>query len=502
VADVFFPHRITVRRIEQGDEVILNYRNPEVNPVIPDESFDLVMCNDVLEHLDVSHRRQAIRELARVARRWMLVSVPFEEDLLQSAAKCGRCGHHYHINHHTRSFGLRSLRRLLEAQPFHCRRQLLSGDIWRRDPPTIVALRCLLGLSNATTDSLVCPVCGSGETALERQDVPLTEFLDAASASLCIAEPDLVAHGLQRTECISLFERISAGDWDVPCEKRDHTEAGGFRWLGNHGRPVDLPSVLVRSNEIDFHRPEIYATPVLPRFSRLPYLIADNPSDEIRILRPGRPLSCGFFPPSFSLDRDVKLIVRGRALTSCRLSTAHYSNSESYRFARPVRVQGKFVKSVSHPAVISRYGCLFQLQVQQGEIELESVALRTGHGREFLLADNRNGAARYLVRGGRPELAVSLPAYGRYLDVEGIIESALHERPPTMDLQSLNVPDKRSRQLRRSLHRLRTCKKFADDPGFFEIMCRKLQQRSEAMRRQERSDSDVEETIVPAEAHR
>lgn len=41
VADVFFPHQITVRRIEQGDEVILNYRNPEVNPVIPDESFDL-----------------------------------------------------------------------------------------------------------------------------------------------------------------------------------------------------------------------------------------------------------------------------------------------------------------------------------------------------------------------------------------------------------------------------------------------------------------------------
>lgn len=41
VGEVFFPHRITVRRIEQGDEVILNYRNPEVNPVIPDESFDL-----------------------------------------------------------------------------------------------------------------------------------------------------------------------------------------------------------------------------------------------------------------------------------------------------------------------------------------------------------------------------------------------------------------------------------------------------------------------------
>lgn len=41
VADVLFPHQITVRRIQQGDEVILSYRNPEVNPVLPDELFEL-----------------------------------------------------------------------------------------------------------------------------------------------------------------------------------------------------------------------------------------------------------------------------------------------------------------------------------------------------------------------------------------------------------------------------------------------------------------------------
>lgn len=41
VGAISFPHQVTVQRFEQGDEVILNYRNPQVNPAIPDTAFEL-----------------------------------------------------------------------------------------------------------------------------------------------------------------------------------------------------------------------------------------------------------------------------------------------------------------------------------------------------------------------------------------------------------------------------------------------------------------------------
>ncbi len=42
----------------------------------PDQSFDLVLCTEVLEHLE--HPRRALRELCRVARRDVILSVPRE----------------------------------------------------------------------------------------------------------------------------------------------------------------------------------------------------------------------------------------------------------------------------------------------------------------------------------------------------------------------------------------------------------------------------------------
>lgn len=42
----------------------------------PDNQFDLVMCMEVLEHLD--HPEKGLAELCRVSRRWLLLSVPNE----------------------------------------------------------------------------------------------------------------------------------------------------------------------------------------------------------------------------------------------------------------------------------------------------------------------------------------------------------------------------------------------------------------------------------------
>ena len=58
----------------------------------PDGSFDLVMANEVFEHLDDGLYAVARRELARVARRYILVTVPNRDHLPTLTQICPTCG--------------------------------------------------------------------------------------------------------------------------------------------------------------------------------------------------------------------------------------------------------------------------------------------------------------------------------------------------------------------------------------------------------------------------
>jgi 2-polyprenyl-3-methyl-5-hydroxy-6-metoxy-1,4-benzoquinol methylase len=80
-----------------------------------DRSFDLVLCLEVMEHLD--RPAQALRELSRVSRRDLVVSVPYEPyfrlgSLMRGKYVRGLGNHPAHVNHWNR----RSLPAFLRAQ--------------------------------------------------------------------------------------------------------------------------------------------------------------------------------------------------------------------------------------------------------------------------------------------------------------------------------------------------------------------------------------------------
>jgi SAM-dependent methyltransferase len=94
---------ITRRLIEYFDSVTaLDLEQPqfEIDRVIrvkgdvqdldfPDNSFDCVLCSEVLEHVpDIS---SAVREIARVARHEVIVGVPYRQDTRVGRTRCGRC---------------------------------------------------------------------------------------------------------------------------------------------------------------------------------------------------------------------------------------------------------------------------------------------------------------------------------------------------------------------------------------------------------------------------
>lgn len=89
----------------------------------PDRAFDLVVCSEVLEH--IVPLQQACAELARVAGRYLLIGVPYRQDIRLDRSTCQQCGKGNPPWGHVNSFDEARLRGLFPG--FALVRQSLAG---------------------------------------------------------------------------------------------------------------------------------------------------------------------------------------------------------------------------------------------------------------------------------------------------------------------------------------------------------------------------------------
>jgi hypothetical protein len=118
-----------------------------------DRSFDLVLCSEVLEHLPEDVFRSALAEISRLAIQYVLISVPYRENLLENSARCGACGKISHIYGHLRSFTRRDVTGLLwpNLKPV----RLWTMGLEHRCFPPLVRLRGV-----PVGNDRMCPHCG------------------------------------------------------------------------------------------------------------------------------------------------------------------------------------------------------------------------------------------------------------------------------------------------------------------------------------------------------
>jgi ubiquinone/menaquinone biosynthesis C-methylase UbiE len=81
-----------------------------------EKAFDLVICTEVIEHLQKEVYLKTINEIKRVAKKYILVGLPFDEELTFSNCFCYNCKRRFHINFHERSFKENKLKRLFTPQ--------------------------------------------------------------------------------------------------------------------------------------------------------------------------------------------------------------------------------------------------------------------------------------------------------------------------------------------------------------------------------------------------
>ena len=69
-----------------------------------DNSFDLIISSEMIEHLDDTTFVNSLEEMERVSRKYIIISVPYDEFLRSRMTKCLFCGKEHHIYNHLRAF--------------------------------------------------------------------------------------------------------------------------------------------------------------------------------------------------------------------------------------------------------------------------------------------------------------------------------------------------------------------------------------------------------------
>jgi uncharacterized protein with PIN domain len=121
-----------------------------------DDAFDMVLALEVIEHLPHAIYVRALREFERLARRYLLISVPNNEFLQAAFTRCPECGCTYHIRRHLRSFDLGILHGLFPH--FRIVRITFVAPV-RRPIPWEVWIRQNLGGEWRSEPMTMCPQC-------------------------------------------------------------------------------------------------------------------------------------------------------------------------------------------------------------------------------------------------------------------------------------------------------------------------------------------------------
>lgn len=125
-----------------------------------DRSFDIVLCCEVLEHLPYENYEKGLKEIERVARKYLLVTVPNNELLNNALIDCPYCGCLFHRYRHLRSFNLKKMNNLFPRFKLVRSKTMLTE--MKVIPKFISKSAQLLKLTEPRTfpDNTVCPQCG------------------------------------------------------------------------------------------------------------------------------------------------------------------------------------------------------------------------------------------------------------------------------------------------------------------------------------------------------
>lgn len=125
---------------------------------LKNKSFELVISTEVVEHLNFVEFEKTLNEYKRVSKKYILITVPNDEDLETSLVICNNCKCKYNPFFHLQSFDFKNVRNIFEKY-LNVKIIVDIGPYEYKYRPNYLKLRHFLKPQYANSSS-ICPQCG------------------------------------------------------------------------------------------------------------------------------------------------------------------------------------------------------------------------------------------------------------------------------------------------------------------------------------------------------
>lgn len=174
IINELYGHYKTVCGLDSSEEALKHVITDKVCSGVEsipfqDGQFDLVLCCEVLEHLAYFSYPQALTEIERVASKYIIVTVPNDQDLKASSTTCPYCGCVFDPSRHVRSYNLKGMENLFKDFEAVVVKPFISIN---RYPGIIYKLQNFLSPIFKTSlfpKTAICPQCGYCENSSSEQ---------------------------------------------------------------------------------------------------------------------------------------------------------------------------------------------------------------------------------------------------------------------------------------------------------------------------------------------
>jgi SAM-dependent methyltransferase len=365
-----------------------------------DAAFGTVFCTDVLEHTSSeTSLLKIVKELRRVAKDRLVISVPFRENLDSGLLWCRSCGGAFHRNHHFWSFDSRFLETLAQAIGKEHAYAVLSGDFWGGMDADYTSLQARLGDQQTATSGVPCSHCGN-DKSFEKKFSPNQEKWAEKILEVNREQgSSSFRHAMARTELIVVFNFVST----------ENMVSGSDGYLDRDLKAVQLLNPeLIRGDVIDFESGLFRQTTDIPLSSTCP-IVVDRPRPRLSELRETQDILFSFWG-GFAPRPDLSIRIEGKARKGTEFRVAVYRPDVGYSLIWHGGCDDLVVLDVPLAgSLTSRYGHLFQIYVDRGVLDLSRVCFNGLEKALWQRVDENE--ARYIVRSADDRLLESLDIY-------------------------------------------------------------------------------------------
>ncbi len=130
---------------------------------LSDNSFDLVLCSELLEHLNQKDLLDTCKEMVRISSKYLIVTIPNQEQLSRYMIKCPQCGGEFHAWNHLQSFDTGKIMDLF-GHHFMMKTVFTAGPDEQKWLSPLLYLRQRIGGQwFNVTQNIICPCCKNGK---------------------------------------------------------------------------------------------------------------------------------------------------------------------------------------------------------------------------------------------------------------------------------------------------------------------------------------------------